>query len=75
MAHCRLAEDNRPVVIGPRLKAELARRIRELEARFRPTPAELRELAQLREFLRITPADGGDNDTARRPRESALDRL
>jgi hypothetical protein len=58
MAHCRLAEDRPRLEIGPRLKAELARRIRELEARFRPTPAELRELTQLKEFLRIPPIEG-----------------
>jgi hypothetical protein len=47
-----------PPVIGPRLRAELERRIRELAAHYRPTPRELRELAQLKEFLRITPTEG-----------------
>jgi hypothetical protein len=48
----------RPPVIGPRLRAELERRVRELEGHFRPLPRELRELAQLNEFLRITPIEG-----------------
>jgi hypothetical protein len=59
----------RPPVIGPRLRAELERRVRELQGRAKPTPREMRELAQLKEFLRITPR-GNDSETA----ESALDR-
>jgi len=47
-----------PPVIGPRLRAELERRVRELQAHYKPTPRELRELAQLREILRITPIEG-----------------
>jgi len=41
-----------PLVIGPRLCAELERRVRELKARHSPTPRDQRELAQLRELLR-----------------------
>jgi len=48
----------RAPVIGPRLRAELERRVRELEAHFRPTPRDMRELSQLKEFLRATPLEG-----------------
>src|ERR1019366_3600832 len=48
----------RPPVIGPRLRAELERRVRELQGRAKPTPREMRELAQLKDFLRITPIEG-----------------
>jgi hypothetical protein len=37
------------------LRAELERRARELECRFKPAPRDMRELAQLKEFLKITP--------------------
>jgi hypothetical protein len=47
-----------PLVIGPRLRAEMEHRVREPEAHYRPTPRDLRELAQLKEFLRITPIEG-----------------
>ena len=43
------------IPIGPRLRAELERRVRELEARFKPGPRDMRELVQLREFLKVTP--------------------
>ncbi len=43
------------IPIGLRLRAELERRVRELEARFKPGPREMRELAQLKEFLKTTP--------------------
>jgi hypothetical protein len=43
------------IPIGPRLRAELERRVRELEGRFKPAPRDMRELAQLREFLKVTP--------------------
>ena len=43
------------VPIGPRLRTELERRVRVLEARFKPGIRDMRELAQLREFLKITP--------------------
>jgi hypothetical protein len=43
------------IPIGPRLRAELERRVRELECRFKPAPRDMRELAQLREFLKVTP--------------------
>jgi len=49
----RLTEQ-RPLVIGPRVRAELERRVRELAGRFHPSPGELRELAKLREFLTST---------------------
>jgi hypothetical protein len=48
----------RAPVIGPRLRAELERRVRELQGHYRPTPHDMRELAQLKEFLRITPLEG-----------------
>jgi len=48
----------RAPVLGPRLRAEMERRVRELEAHYRPTPRDLRELVQLKEFLRITPIEG-----------------
>ncbi len=44
------------IPIGPRLRAKLERRIRELEARFKPGSRDMRELAQLQEFLKVTPA-------------------
>jgi hypothetical protein len=55
----RLTTDDprQPVQIGPRLRAELERRVRELQGRAKPTPREMRELAQLRDFLRITPIE------------------
>jgi hypothetical protein len=43
------------IPIGARLRAELERRVRELECRFKPCPRDMRELAQLREFLKVTP--------------------
>jgi len=43
------------IPIGPRLRAELGRRIRELEGRFKPAPRDMRELEQLKEFLKVTP--------------------
>jgi hypothetical protein len=43
------------IPIGPRLRAELERRVRELQGRFKPTPHDMRELAQLREILKVTP--------------------
>jgi hypothetical protein len=43
------------ITIGPRLRAELERRVRELEARHRPAPRDMRELARLKEFLKVTP--------------------
>jgi hypothetical protein len=57
------------IPIGPRLRAELERRVRELEARHRPPPRDMRELARLKEFLKITPV------TERDGRVLALDRL
>jgi len=47
-------DDPRPLVIGPRVRSELERRIRELAGRFHPSPHDLRELAKLREFLKST---------------------
>jgi hypothetical protein len=43
------------IPIGPRLRAELERRVRELEARFKPALRDMRKLAQLKEFLKVTP--------------------
>jgi hypothetical protein len=43
------------IPIGPRLRAELVRRVRELECRFKPAPRDMRELARLKEFLKVTP--------------------
>jgi len=43
------------IAIGSRLRAELVRRVRELECRFKPAPRDMRELAQLKEFLKVTP--------------------
>jgi hypothetical protein len=43
------------IPIGPRLRAELERRVRELEGRFKPAPRDMRELVQLKEFLKVTP--------------------
>jgi len=47
------------IAIGPRLRAELIRRVRELEGRFKPAPRDMRELASLKEFLKITPIKNG----------------
>jgi hypothetical protein len=48
------------IPIGPRLRAEFERRVRELECRFKPAPRDMRELAQLKEFLKITPTTRAD---------------
>ena len=45
------------IAIGPRLRAELIRRVRELEGRFKPAPRDMRKLAQLKEFLKVTPTE------------------
>jgi hypothetical protein len=50
-------DEPRPLVIGPRVRAELERRVRELAGRFHPSPHDMRELAQLKDFLRITPIE------------------
>jgi hypothetical protein len=50
-----LSEALSGIPIGPRLRAELERRVRELEGRFKPAPRDMRELAQLKEFLKVTP--------------------
>ena len=41
------------VQIGPRVRLELEHRIRELERRHKPMPQDQRELADLRELLKI----------------------
>ncbi len=46
------------IAIGPRLRTELVRHVRELECRFKPVPRDLRELARLKEFLKVTPTRG-----------------
>jgi hypothetical protein len=50
-----MTEERQTLVIGPRIRLELEHRIRELGARFKPSPREMRELASLREFLKATP--------------------
>jgi hypothetical protein len=54
------------IPIGPRLRAELERRVRELEGRFKPAPRDLRELAQLKEFLKVTPITERDGQALAR---------
>ena len=44
----------KPLVIGSRVEADIRRRVRELEARYRPSLADRRELAKLRQFLQAT---------------------
>jgi hypothetical protein len=61
-----------PVQIGPRVRAELERRVRELECRFKPAPRDMRELAQLKEFLKVTPLTERDGRVFQ---PMALDRL
>jgi hypothetical protein len=46
------------LTIGPRVLADIRRRVHELEGRFRPSPGDLRKLAKLKEFLRLA-ATGG----------------
>jgi hypothetical protein len=56
------------IPIGPRLRAELERRVRELEGRFKPAPRDMRELAQLKEFLKVTPITERDGrESSARP--------
>jgi hypothetical protein len=56
------------IAIGPRLRAELVRRVRELEGRFKPAPRDMRELAQLKEFLKVTPITERDGrESSARP--------
>ena len=55
MAVTELNRELPPIQIGPRLRAELERRVRELQCRFKPAPRDMRELAQLKEFLKVTP--------------------
>jgi hypothetical protein len=52
------------IPIGPRLRAELERRVRELEGRFKPAPRDMHELAQLKEFLKVTPITERDGQSA-----------
>jgi hypothetical protein len=61
-----------PVQIGPRVRAELERRVRELECRFKPAPRDMRELARLKEFLKVTPLTERDGRVFQ---PMALDRL
>jgi hypothetical protein len=57
-----------PIQMGPRLRAELERRVRELERRFKPAPRDMRELAQLKEFLKATPITERDGrESSSRP--------
>jgi hypothetical protein len=65
MANAETTRELPPIQIGPRLRAELERRVRELEGRFKPAPRDMRELAQLKEFLNVTPiTERGDTRTA-----------
>jgi hypothetical protein len=54
MATLELSRNDEPtrIILGERLRAELVRRVHELESRFKPTHAELRELAALMEILK-----------------------
>ena len=55
MGECSMVIDKpiseNPPVIGPRLRAELERRVRELTHRLHPTHADRVELERLRELL------------------------
>jgi hypothetical protein len=55
MAKIEITRELQPIQIGSRLRAELVRRVRELECRFKPAPRDMRELARLKEFLKFTP--------------------
>ena len=55
MATIEITRELPPIQIGPRLRAELIRRVRELEGRFKPATRDMRELVQLKEFLKVTP--------------------
>jgi hypothetical protein len=59
MATIEITRELPHIQIGPRLCAELVRRVRELECRFKPAPRDMRELARLKEFLKITPVRDG----------------
>jgi hypothetical protein len=59
MATIEITRELPPIQIGPRLRAELERRVRELECRFKPAPRDMRELVKLKEFLKVTPAREG----------------
>ena len=59
LASIKFQPDPKPVTIGPRTRAELLRRVRELENPFQSTPRERKELAKIKELLRSTGgADG-----------------
>jgi hypothetical protein len=55
------------IPIGPRLRCDqVGRNVRELERRFKPAPRDMRELAQLKEFLKITPITERDGRAMKR---------
>ena len=62
MATLELSRNDEPtrIILGERLRAELVRRVHELESRFKPTHAELRELAALLDILSGTGGWGGN---------------
>jgi hypothetical protein len=55
------------IAIGPRLRADLVRRVHELEGRFKPAPRDMRELARLKEFLKVTPITERDGQALLTP--------
>jgi hypothetical protein len=59
----KLPHEPKPPVLGPRLEADVRRRIRELESRYRGamTKAERGELQKLKDLLRLA-SKGGDGD-------------
>jgi hypothetical protein len=50
--------DVKTLVIGPRVEADVRRRVRELQSRFKPSYQDRVELTKLREFLKSM--GGGD---------------
>ena len=70
MATIQTIEEMPRVQIGSRVRLETEHRIRELERRQKPTPQDLRELADLRELLKIpTPEPRTRVSTKSRVRE------
>ena len=62
VTHMLITDENTPhLILGPRLTADINRRIRELEARYHPSSSDKRELSRLRELLRLA-ANGGGRD-------------
>jgi hypothetical protein len=63
MANPIIDENTPHLTMGPRLEADVRRRVRELEARFPSalTSADRRELSRLRELLRLAKQGDGAN--------------